>query len=109
MAETRKVLGQYSLPATTLTDVYTVPSSTQVVNSSIFVCNTTSTNKTFRISIAVAGATNSNEQYLYYDQILPKNTTFVFTTGITLNETDVVRAYASDTGISINIFGVEIT
>lgn len=109
MAETRKVLGQAALAATTLTDCYTVPAATQVVNSSVFICNQSGANRSFRVSIAINGAADTPAQYLYYNQALPKDTTFVFTTGITLDASDVIRVYASGTGVSVNIFGVELT
>lgn len=109
MAEGRKILGQADLAATTLTDVYTVPAATEAIVSTVFVCNRTGSNRKFRISVAPAGAVDSNEQYLYYDEPLPKNSTFTFTTGLTLAATDVLRAYANNTGVSINVFGVELT
>jgi len=109
MAETRKVLSQTALPATTLTDCYIVPASTQVVGSTVFVCNASGSNRTFRVSVAVGGLADTPKQYLYYDVLLSRNATFTFTTGITLGPADVVRGYASGAGVSINIFGVEIT
>jgi len=109
MAEVRKILGQAALAATTLTDCYTVPALTQVVNSSVFICNQSGALRSFRASVAIAGAADTPAQYLYFNQTLPKDTTYVFTTGITLGPGDVVRVYASGTGLSVNIFGVELT
>jgi hypothetical protein len=106
--ETRKILGQSALAATTLTDVYTVPAATQCVNSSVFICNQSGANRTFRVSLAVAGLADTAKQYIYYNESLPKDTTFVFTTGITFGATDVIRVYASGTGVSVNVLGVEI-
>lgn len=109
MAETRKVLGQASLAATTSTDVYTVPGATQAVLSSAVIANRSATDTTFRLSIAVAGAVLADKQYLYYDLALPGNSTFIATIGITLGAADVVRAYAGAATVSVNLFGVEIT
>lgn len=109
MAETRKTLGQEALPATTLTDVYTVPGATSAVVSSISVCNRAASDTTFRLSVAQAGAADATEQYLYYDVTLPANDTFVATIGVTLAATDVVRAYAVSANVSVNVFGVEIS
>lgn len=109
MSETRKILGQIALTSETLTDVYLVPANTQAVNSTIFISNTSGSSRSFRISVANAGEADTLKQYLYYDIPIPKNTSFVFTTGITLNTGDVIRAYASGSGISVNIFGVEIS
>lgn len=109
MAETRKVLGQSNPSAATLTAAYTVPASTQAIVSSISVANRSATGTSFRISVAVAGAGDSNEQYLYYDVPIAGNDTFVATLGITLGATDVVRVYATLATLSFNIFGVQLT
>lgn len=109
MAETRKILGQAALAATTLTDVYTVPGSTQAVVSSVVVCNRSGSATTFRLSLAVAGAADANKQYLYFDVALPANDTFVATIGIALGAADVVRAYTAGSSVSVNVLGVELT
>lgn len=109
MAETLKVLGQADLAATTLTDVYQVPVSTAAVLSSVVFCNRTGSAKTFRLSVAVAGAADADKQYLAYDTSLDANTTAGILLGITLGPTDIVRAYASATGVSVNVFGSEKT
>lgn len=108
MAELKRILGQAALAATTLTDIYTVPASTQTIVSSIFVCNRSAAARTFRISLAIGGAADTPAQYIYYDVALPKDTTFVSTTGITLNAGDKIRAYASGTNVSVNVVGVEL-
>jgi len=109
MAETAKILAQSSLAATTLTDVYTCGSSGGAAISSVYVCNRSATATTFRISVAAAGAADTNKQYLYYDIPLPGNDTFVFTVGVSLANTDVLRAYANDATVSVNVFGVELS
>lgn len=109
MAETLLILAQADLPATTLTDVYICGSSGGATISSIYIANRTASQTTFRISVAPAGAGDSAEQYLYYDIVIPPNDTFVATVGLTLANTDVLRAYAAATGISVNVFGVEVS
>lgn len=108
MAETRKVLGQSVLPATTLTALYTVPAATQAVVSTIYVCNRSSS-ASFRLSVAVAGAVDDPSQYIYYDIPIPSNETFAATVGITIGPTDEIRGYASNSNLTVTIFGVEIT
>ncbi len=108
MADTLKVLGQAALAATTLTAVYTVPASTSATISSVVICNRAGTATTFRISVAIAGAADTNAQYLYYDQAIDANSTFIATIGITLATTDVVRVYAAGSSVSANVFGVEV-
>lgn len=108
MADTLKVLGQASPAATTETNIYSVPSATSATCSSITVCNRGATSGTFRLSIAPAAAATTNSQYIYYDQTVDANSTFVVTIGVTLATTDVIRAYASSANFSFNVFGVEV-
>jgi len=108
MADTLKTLGQAALAATTLTNVYTVPTGKSCTISTITVCNRGTTNDTFRISIAVAGAADTAAQYLYFDQPVEAKSTFASTIGITLAAGDIVRAYGSTANLSVNIFGVEV-
>ena len=108
MAETLKLLAQSNPLAATLTDAYTVPASTSVTVSSIVVCNRSATDTTFRVSVAVAGAADDNKQYLYFDEEIKGNTTFVLTGGITLAATDVVRVYATLATLTFSVFGVEV-
>lgn len=109
MASTYKVLGQSAPSATTLTDVYTVPAATSAIISTITVAERAGAVATFRLGIAVAGATGATKQYFAYDAALAANGTATFTLGISLAATDVVRAYASTGNLSVNVFGVELT
>jgi len=105
---TYKVLGQVATAATTETDLYTVPASTQTVISTITVANRAATTATFRVSVSVAGAATANKDYLYYDVLLNGNTTAAFTMGITIGATDKVRVYASNANLSFNAYGSEL-
>jgi hypothetical protein len=107
MAEVFKVLGQPG--ATTPTTLYTVPSSTSTTLSSIVICNRSATATSFRISVAVGGAVDANNQYLYYDQVIEGNSTFVAQVGITLATTDLIRVYTTLATVSFNAFGIEVT
>ncbi len=109
MAEELKVLDQTAPSAATLTDGYTVPASTSVVISTIMVANRSATPTSFRVSVAIGGAGDSVEQYIYYDVVIKKNDTFAATLGITLAATDVVRVYATLATLSFSLFGSEIT
>lgn len=109
MATTLKILGQSNPNEATLTTVYTVPSSTSTVVSSISVCNRSSVSTSFRIAVRPAGASISNEHYLFYDVAISGNETFVATIGITLATTDVVSVYATLATLSFSVFGQENT
>lgn len=107
--EVLKVLGQLD-GSTTLSPLYTVPAATQATISSIVVCNRTGSTRNFRVSVAVAGATDDVKQYLYYGVVLTKNSTYTATLGITLGATDVVRVYAdANSSLSFSLFGVEVS
>ncbi len=108
MADAIKILGQSSPLATTLTDMYTVPTGATSTISSFFAANRTTSGATFRASVAFSGASDSVKQYIYYDTDLPANETFVATVGITMSQNDVFRVYSSQSGVSFNLFGAEL-
>ncbi|CAB4123784.1 hypothetical protein UFOVP45_26 [uncultured Caudovirales phage] len=109
MAIAYKVLGQSSPAATTQTTLYTAPSATSTVVSTITVANTNGTAVTVRIAVQPAGATLAAQHYIAYGVSIPANTTTALTLGITLATTDVVSVYASTTGVSFSAFGSEIS
>jgi glucose-6-phosphate dehydrogenase assembly protein OpcA len=109
MATVYKVLGQSAPSATTATTLYTVPSATSTVVSTLVVANRAATAATYRIAIRPAGATISNEHYIAYDVAVGANDSTTLTIGITLAATDVITVYASTANLSFNAFGSEIT
>jgi hypothetical protein len=109
MATEYKVLGQSAPGATAATALYTVPSATEALVSSVAVCNRAGTDATYRISIRPAGATLANEHYLVYDSTASANDTVIFTIGITLAATDVLEVYASSANLTFQAFGTEMT
>ena len=109
MATTYKVLGQSAPTAATLSTLYTVPSATQTVVSTINVVNThASTADTIRIAIRKGGAIISNEQYIIYGLSLNAGATFSYTGGVTVDATDVISVYSQNGTSSFNAFGSEI-
>lgn len=109
MGITIKVLGQLNPSAAVLSDLYTVPLNGSAVSSSITICNRSGTPTSFRVSVRVAGAADSPEQYIYYDRPVGGNDTFTATIGPTLGSTDVVSVYATAATLSFQIFGQEKT
>jgi len=107
MATARKILGQSSPSATTLTTLYTVPALTDAVASTLIVCNRSTNATSFRLALGPAGASISNEHYIYYDVAIGGNDTFCATIGITLATTDVVSVYANDATLSFTLCGQE--
>ena len=109
MVETKKILAQATSLTTTLIPIYTVGAGIQAVVSTLLICNRGSGATTFRVSVAKAGAIDTNSQYIYYNVSIGAADTFAATLGITLGEQDVIRVYAGNSNLSINLFGVEIT
>ena len=109
MATTYKVLGQSSPSATTATTLYTVPSATQTIVSTVTVANRAATAGSYRIAIRVAGASLADSQYIAYDVSLPANASDTLTLGLTLGATDVITIYASSADFTFSAFGSEIS
>jgi hypothetical protein len=104
-----KVLGQSNPSATTATTLYTVPSSTSAVVSTLSVCNIGTSATTFRVAVRPAGATLANQHYLAYDAAIAGNDTVLLTLGISLATTDVVTVYAGTANLAFALYGSEIT
>lgn len=104
-----KVLGQSNPAATTATTLYTVPSATQAVVSTIVVANLDSAAATFRIAVRVAGATLANSQYVAYNITVGASDSTTITLGLTLGAADVVTVYASTANVTFSAFGSEIS
>ena len=109
MATAYKVLGQVAPAATTATAVYTVPSATEAVVSSVTVCNRSASSVTFRLSVRPDGAALANQHYLVYDASLDANDTIILTIGVTMDATDVLEAYASSGDLTFHAYGSEIS
>jgi len=109
MANAYKVLGQVEPSATTDTTLYTVPSATEAVCSTLSVCNKAASTGTFRVRIKIAGAADDDKQFIIYDASIGSKDTLLLTFGATLAATDVVVVYASSADITFQLFGSEIS
>lgn len=110
MATIYKILGTAAPSATTNTNLYTVPSATSAVVSTISVCNRDGANPaTYRIATRPAGATIANNHYVTYDVEISAGNTHTLTLGITLATTDVITVYASTANLTFIAYGSEIT
>ena len=108
MATAYKVLGQSAPAATTATTLYTVPSATSAVCSTLVICNR-GVSTSVRVAVRPAGASLANQHYIAYDvPVAQYNSTFL-TLGITLATTDIVTVYAGTTDVSFSLFGSEIS
>lgn len=108
MATVYKVLGQSAPSGTANTDIYTVPSATEAVISSIAVCNRSTSPATYRVAIRPDGSALANQHYLAYDVTVNANDTTIMTVGLTMNAADVLTVYASSANLSFGVYGSEI-
>lgn len=103
-----KVLGQVNVAATTATTLYTVPSATSSVCSTLAICNL-GISTTYRVAIRPGGATLADQHYLVYEAAINQYDTTLLTIGVTLAATDVVTVYAGTADVTFQLFGSEIS
>lgn len=105
-----KILGQAEPADTNNVDLYTVPSSTETIVSTIVIANTSANEQAFRIFVREAGAAASTANAIAYDTAINAQTQVAFTLGLTLSSTDIisVRSNAANT-ITFQAFGSELT
>jgi len=110
MTTSYKVLGQSAPTGTTNVDLYTVPSSTATVISTLNVTNLTATEATFSVYLRVDGATAASANTLLKDVPLAANSVFSATQGITLGAADIITvSTATADALSFQAFGSEIS
>ena len=107
MPTTYKVLGQLA-PASTSGDLYTVPSVTQTVVSTINVVNTGTTDSTISIAVRKDGASIATNQYIVSGLILNAKVTFAYTSGLTMDAADVITVSSTNNDCAFSAFGSEI-
>lgn len=110
MTLTYKRLGATAVTANTDTLLYTVPASTSAVVSSVVVCNTGATARTFRLAIcpgAIGSVTAAD--YIIYDAVVPGNNTYIATCGFSLAAASQVMVRAAHAEVVFNIWGSEVT
>jgi hypothetical protein len=110
-----KILGQVAtatLGATTEGTLYTVPSSTSTVVSSIAITNQAASAATYRIAVqpsADAGSSAAAKHWLVYGATVAASDSTILTLGLTLATGDRIRVYGSSATLSFSAYGSEIT
>jgi hypothetical protein len=107
MPTTYKVLGQLA-PASTSGDLYTVPSVTEAIISTINVVNTGTTDSTISIAIRKDGASIATNQYIVNGLVINPKVTFTYTSGLTMDSTDVITVSSTNNDCAFSAFGSEI-
>jgi hypothetical protein len=108
MATAYKVLGQSAPSGATDTALYTVPSGTSTVVSTLSICNR-GVSTAFRAAVRPSGATLANQHYIVYDNYVNAGDAVFLTLGLTLAATDVVTVRAGTADMSFSLFGSELT
>jgi hypothetical protein len=110
MPTTYKVLAQNNPGATTESTLYTVPSSTSTVVSTVSIANQAGTSATYRIAVRpAADATTAAKHWIVYGATVAANDSIMLTLGLTLATGDVVRVWGSSANLSFSAFGSEIS
>ncbi len=109
MANTYKSPVQVQPAANTLTTLYTVPSATHSIFSAINVCNSASTDATFRIAFRPNGEAIDPKHYIIFDATIAGNDTYMINQGMSMDTTDVLSVYASSASVSFTGFYAEVT
>lgn len=108
MATTYKVLGQLA-STTSAVSLYTCPSATQTIVSSIVVTNREASSNTFRIILRPNNESLADKHYLAYDTPIAANDVVALTLGITMDASDQIYVLGSDTNLTFQAFGSEIS
>ena len=109
MPTTYKVLGQSYPSAATDTNLYTVPSATSTVVSTIHCFNSGDNNSYIDIAVRPAGAVIENKNYLLKNAQLAAGESLSLTIGVTLATTDVITVRTSLATVAFQAFGSEIS
>jgi len=110
MPTSYRILGQQN-PGTTWTTLYNTSTSpaTSSVLSTIAVCNTSTTARTFRLATVTSNITPTAPNCIAFDTTVPANETVLITLGTTLGPGHYIKAYGSTTDVTFTAFGAEIT
>jgi hypothetical protein len=109
MAKTYKILGQAAPANNANVDLYTVPVGNSAVISTLNVCNTSTSNVTFRVLARIAGAAgNTKSQAIVWDAALPARDALGLTLGMSLAATDKLTVYSFEGNTTFTLFGTEI-
>lgn len=105
-----KVLGQSAPADTNNANVYTVPSATNAVISTVVIANTSNVTATARIFVRPDGATAATSNAIMYDTSFPGKSSTALTLGITLDAADVITVRSGTANaLTFSVFGSEIS
>ena len=91
------------------TTIYTVPSATQTVCSTLSICNRSLENIYYDIAVRADGATLEDKHFITFDALVGGEDTITLTLGISLDAADIIQITSSDPRLSVTMFGNETT
>jgi hypothetical protein len=108
MPTTYKILGQITGSVATAS-LYTSPSATQTVVSSLVVANRGTANGTYWIAVVSSGSALSVEDWLAFQVPISGSDSTALTLGITLGQFDQIQVSGLANSGSFNLFGSQIS
>lgn len=109
MPESPKILAQLESPAGGWHNLYTAPSGSQVVVSTLGVMNPTTGVLHFHFAVSPDGAALTGAHHTIIGLYLAAGETRILHPGITMDAGDVLRGYCIAAGGILHAYGVEIT
>ena len=103
---TYKSFGQED-DASTEQTLYTCSNASGATVHSLFICNRSTSAVTFTVALNVGGGATANGDYLYKDEALAANKTYLVTTPIHMANTDTLKVTSSTANVTFNAGGVE--
>jgi hypothetical protein len=109
MAETLKILGQSAPANTSNADLYTVPSATSAVVSTIAIVNTSTAGSTYRMFIVPSGGSAGVSNALAYDIPISGSSLTTLTLGITLSAgAKIIVRTSTANSLTFHAWGSEV-
>ena len=106
---TYRVLGQTAPTSTTAAELYTVPSLTSTVLSSITITNITATDTTYRVHVVKSGGSGAATNALVYDEVIRARSMTALTLGVSLATGDAIYAApGANNAVVFHAFGSEV-
>lgn len=93
----------------TYATLYTTPSATEAVISSLVITNQASSDVTVRIGLDTTAGTPGASEWLVYDAVVAGNDTIALTLGVTLDASKYVRVSSSADTCNFSAFLSEIS
>jgi len=107
VASTLKKLAQVQLGSSDGV-IYTTPAGTTTVITALVLCNTDTSDRTFRLHQVDAAGSSSAANALWYDYPVATKRTFMPPTGLILQAGQLLRGLCSAaTVMTVSVFGIE--